>query len=296
MTASAAARRSSSLRRDVREIIVDELWAYRGLLWQLTLRDIRIRYKQAVMGLAWAVLMPALVVAAGMVVRAALATAGGGAVDRTDLAAIAIKALGWSFFAGAIGFATTSLTSNAALVTKIYFPREVLPLSAVLAQGFDTLIGAATVGLVLIVAGIAPGAATLWVLPLALLLAAMTAGAALVLSSANLFFRDVKYVVQVLLTFGIFFTPVLVEPAMFGPDGARLLMWNPLAPVLEGLRLSLVHAHDLTETLIVTGAGGRAVLAWTPWDLAYAAAWAIALLVGGAILFHRAEWRFAEYA
>ena len=150
---------------------------------------------------------------------------------------IAMKAVPWSFFVGALGFATNSLTGNSNLVTKIYFPREVLPLAATLAQVADSAIGLSALLVAGLFLGVHFGAAALWA-PVLVLLIAFTAGSALVVSCANLFFRDVKYIVQVLLSFGIFFTPVFFEPEMLGPTGARLMMLNPLAPILEGLRLA----------------------------------------------------------
>jgi hypothetical protein len=131
-----------------REIILDT-WHYRDLLVQMTLRDVKIRYKQAVMGFAWAIFMPLLIVAAGVFIRSALAYASGADIERQQIAAIALKALPWSFFVGSVGFATATLSGNMQLVSKVYFPREVLPLSAVLAQLFDfrrTAHGAAAVG------------------------------------------------------------------------------------------------------------------------------------------------------
>ena len=119
-----------SIRRDLREVFVDELWAYRGLAYELMRRDIRVRYKQTILGFAWAVLMPMLVVMAGATVRYAMAYIGGRHLGMQDLAGIAIKAVPWSFFVGSMGFATTSLVGQSNLVTKIYFPREVLPLAA----------------------------------------------------------------------------------------------------------------------------------------------------------------------
>ena len=117
----------------------------------------------------------------------------------------------------------------------------------------------------------------------------------MVVSCANLFFRDVKYIVQVLLSFGIFFTPVFFEPEMFGPLGARVMMMvNPLAPLLEGLRLSVVMDHNLLDTLVVQGRHS-VVLAWSPWYLVYSAACAIAAWLAGLLLFHRGESKFAEY-
>jgi ABC-type polysaccharide/polyol phosphate export permease len=279
---------------DLRFILRRELWPHRGLLYELMRRDIRIRYKQAALGLMWAVLMPILIVAAGALVRVAMAFVGGRPLVSEEVLGIAVKAVPWSFFVGALGFGINSLTGNASLVTKIYFPREVLPLASTLAQMVDSSIGLATLLLVCVLAGVNFGLAAFWAPVLLGMLVAFTAGSALIVACANLFFRDVKYIVQVLLSFGIFFTPVFFEPQMFGPTGARLMMLNPLAPLLEGLRLSIVYDHNLVSTLIEAGRKGP-VLVWTPWYLAYSAGWAFVTLTGGLLIFHRAEPKFAEY-
>ncbi len=293
-TANGDAPAVGGMIADLRESASD-LWHYRALLYQLTLRDVRIRYKQAVIGFAWAVLMPCLVVLSGFLVRLAMASVSGTALGAQTMAEVAVKALPWGFFVGAIGLATTSLTANANLVTKIYFPREVLPLATVLAVGFDTLIGAVALVLVLPFLGVTPSAGLLWVPMLVLLVFVFTASAALLLSCANLFFRDVKYLVQVLLTFGIFFTPVFFNVSMFGPRGARLAMLNPLAPLLEGLRLSVVDGHNLLTPLVEVTGRGQHVLAWSPWYLVYSALWTVLGFLGSATLFHRSEFVFAEH-
>jgi ABC-type polysaccharide/polyol phosphate export permease len=262
---------------------------------QLTRRDIKIRYKQAVMGFAWALFMPVLVVAAGLIVRWAIATVGGVPINRASAGELLVKGLCWSFFVGAIGFATPSLSGNTALVTKVYFPREVLPLGTLGAQLFDSSIGAVAVLIATPFLGALFTPALGWVPLLLVLLIAFTAGTCLFLSCANLFFRDVKYIVQVLLTFGIFFTPVLYDPSLIGPNGARLMMLNPIAPILEGLRLAIFHGHSLLEPFIVVSKRGIEVMTWTPWYLAYSAAWAFGGLAVAAVLFHRAEYAFAEY-
>jgi ABC-type polysaccharide/polyol phosphate export permease len=283
-----------SIRRDLREILYDELWCYRGLVYELMRRDIRVRYKQTVLGFAWAVLMPMMIVMAGATVRYAMAYIGGRHLGIQDLAGIAIKAVPWSFFVGSMGFAASSLVGQANLVTKIYFPREVLPLASTLAQAFDASIGILTLCVAFVLLRIHYGGAALWAPALALFAFLLTAGLALLVSCANLFYRDVKYVVQVLLTFGIFFTPVFFEPEMFGPLGARVMMLNPLAPIMEGLRLSVVLDFNLLNTLVVQGRHG-AVLAWSPWYLAYSGAWAFVCFLAGLLVFHRAESKFAEY-
>jgi ABC-type polysaccharide/polyol phosphate export permease len=163
-----------------------------------------------------------------------------------------------------------------------------------MAQAFDSSIGLAAMLVVSTAMGVHFGSGVLWIPVLALCLVLFTAGATLLAACANLFFRDVKYLVQVFVTFGIFFTPVFFEPEMFGPVGARLMMLNPLAPILEGLRLCTVGNHNLLQTLMVTGREG-AVLVWSPLYLAYTAVWAVVMFMGSLLVFHRAEPRFAEY-
>jgi ABC-type polysaccharide/polyol phosphate export permease len=147
----------------------------------------------------------------------------------------------------------------------------------------------------LLFAGVQLSFATLWVIPLVILLVAFTFGVGFLVACTNLFFRDVKYIVQVLVTFGIFLTPVFFEPAMFGPVGAKLMMLNPLAPILEGLRLAVVDHHNLLEPLVVTTKKGAEVLAWSPWYLAYGTAAGVVALIGSSLLFNRLERLFAEY-
>lgn len=271
-----------------------EIWAARELLLQLTIRDIRVRYKQATMGLAWALFMPAVIVLSGLVVRVVLARMTDESFDRHVVLALAVKGLGWGFFAGAIGFATASVAGNAHLVSKIYFPRQVIPISATLAQGFDSSLAAAVTALALPWFGLQWSAALLWVPVLAMLLIVLTTALGLVLSCANVFFRDVKYIVQVLITFGIFFTPVFYEPAMLGAKGAELVMLNPLAPILEGLRLALGEGLNLATTHSMT-IDGEVVLVWHPKYLLYSCGWALGGTLMGFSFFHRAEHLFAEY-
>jgi lipopolysaccharide transport system permease protein len=274
---------------DLREIVA-ELRECGDLIQQLTLRDIRIRYKQAAFGFLWALLIPAAVVLAGMAVRVALAVASGRTLDMAQLSGMAVKAVPWAFFVGCLNLGTASLVSNAGLVTKIYFPREVLPLSSVLAQTFDSLIGLALVAVVVPFLGVTASLQLLWVPVLLLLLWTFAFAAALFLSRANLFFRDVKYVVQVFLTFGIFITPVILDAPMYGPKGAPIMMLNPVAPILEGLRLAIVSHHNLLEPMMAPAGFPF----WKPWYLAYSATWAMGGLLVSLILFHRSERRFAE--
>lgn len=272
-----------------------EVWEYRHLLYQFTNRDIRIRYKQAAMGFAWAIFMPIVIVLAGVVVRYAMARLSGSELVTAHISGMAVKAVGWSFFVGALGFSVNSLTGNMTLVSKVYFPREILPLSATTAQAFDTVVGTAALAAVLPLLGVDASLQLLWVPPIAAILFLFTASLGVFLSCANLFFRDVKYIVRVLITFGIFFTPVFFEPSDFGALGARVMMLNPLAPMLEGLRLAVVEAHPLTTPLAVEGSDGASTVLWTPWYLVYSVAFTLVAAAASVRLFHRAEFKFAEY-
>ena len=292
-----ATARQRSYSRDFRETAI-ELWRFREMLYQLTLRDIKIRYKQAVLGFGWALFMPLMVVLAGCLVRFFMMKSSNSTAAATTpalvdtLAALAVKATAWSFFVAAIGAATGSLTANIHLVTKVYFPRAVLPLAVTLAYAFDLLIGLAVLVVVLPFLGVGLSTGLLWAPVLLALLFLFTVAASLFLSCANLFYRDVKYIVQILLMFGIFFTPVFFEPWMLGSHLAQLAMWNPIAPILEGLRLAVVNGHNLLTPLV----SPSGIQEWSPSYLAYSAVLTAVALAASATLFHRAEFRFAEVA
>lgn len=292
-------RRSTAERRSLfgeLALAVREVAASHELIQQLVLRDIRVRYHQALMGFAWALFMPMFIVLAGTLIRIAMATVAGSSLEPHLIGATAVKGLIWAFFSGGLQQGTQSLLSNRALITKLYFPREVLPLSSVLAQSFDTAIGATAVAVLLPFVGLTLSPALLWVPVVAVLLFLLTLTAALVTSCANLFFRDVKYIVQVFLTFGIFLTPVFFEPAMLGPTLGPLMMLNPLSPLIEAMRLSVIEGHNLMLPLTETIRSGAQVIAWTPWYLVYSAAWAIGGLVVAMRIFRRSAVVFAEYA
>lgn len=268
-----------------------ELWGYRELLVQFTRRDIRIRYKQAAIGVAWAVLTPLVVVLSGWVLRLAFGRLSGEMPNDEMMAGVAVKSLGWAFFVGALAFGTASITGHLALITKTYFPRAILPIASVLTQLVDAAIGVVALAIALPFFGVGLSLALLWVAPLALMLVLFTTGVTLAASCANVFFRDAKHLVQIILSFGIFFTPVFFNADAFGATGSRIAMANPIAPILEGLRLAVVQGHNLAQPL----AGYSGSLAWTPSYLIYAAVWALAAFLASMVLFRRAEFDFSEY-
>jgi len=150
--------------------VLRNLWRYRELLVELTRRDLRIRYTQAVIGVVWAVLTPLVVALSGWVIRIALSYMSGQPLVRVQLAEIAVKAVAWSFFVGALGFGTASVTANFPLVTKVYFPRQMLPLSSVATQVVDSTIGALALAILVPLLGVRPSTGLLWLPLLGILL------------------------------------------------------------------------------------------------------------------------------
>ena len=253
-----------------------ELLRSRELLYMISWREIRVRYKQSVMGLLWAVLMPIIITGAGIMVRVVASRVSGRPITGADIGGIGVKALPWAFFVTALRFGTASLTGNSSLVTKIKFPRLVFPLSAVLTSLFDMAIAIPVLVFLLPFAGAEWSSTMLWVPVLLLQLVLFTAGLCILFSAANLFFRDIKYLVEVVLTFAIFFTPVLYDSSLAG-KWRWVLMLNPVAPVLEGLELTVVR-------------GQQPDLVW----LAYSLSVSVLLFWFGVAFFRRLEPRFAE--
>ena len=250
---------------------------YRDLLYMLTWRDIRIKYKQSIMGFMWAIFMPVLIVSAGMLVRYAFSRLSGQPLVWNDIAEVSVKAVPWAFFVSSLRFSTLSLIANPNLVTKIYFPRELFPLAATLSQFFDLTVASIALAIILTLGGIGVSVQLLWVPLLLILLVSLVLALGIVFSALALFFRDVRFIVEVLLTFGIFFTPVFYDVAMFG-EWAPALLLNPLAPILEGLAACIVH-HQAPA------------LGW----LAYSAVFSFVALVLSYSLFRALEPAFAEY-
>lgn len=255
---------------------VRELIARRELLYMIAWREVKIRYKQSVMGFLWAILMPALIVSAGILVKFAFAQLSGDPLGREEIAIVSVKAVPWAFFVAAIRFSSLSLISNANLVQKIYMPREIFPAASILSQLVDLCVAAAVLTVILAVIRIGVTIQLLWVPVLLVLLILLSTGIGIFLSAAGLFFRDVKYLVEVFVTFAIFFTPVFYEVSVFG-DWANLLMLNPVAPILEGLGAVVVFHRPPPEGWLI-----------------YSAAVSVIGCLGSLVLFKRMEPYFAE--
>jgi lipopolysaccharide transport system permease protein len=254
-----------------------EIIKYRDLLFMLTLRDIRIRYKQAIMGFAWAIFMPIIAILAGVMIKAAISFVSGKPIDLSSVASISVKVLPWTFFISSIKFAVNSLVGNRELVTKIYFPREVFPLASTLACLFDFFIAAIGLSVLLVIIHTSISIHILW-LPLFLIfLILFTTGLGLFLAAANLFYRDVKYVVEVILMFGIFFTPVFYDASQFG-KWKTLILLNPMGSILEGINSSVI-LHKMPDLFCIV----------------YAGIASIAMFLLGLLVFHKTEPIFAEH-
>jgi len=265
----------SSFREDLEEV-VREQWEYRDLLFQLTRRDLVLRYKQAVMGFAWAVLVPLTNTAVFSILFTRIAPLDVG-VPYPLFAFLGL--LTWNFTASALRFSVISLSSNANLVTKVYCPREVFPLSAVLVALVDTLVAATLLVVLMGYFRVWPGLAALY-LPVVVAVHIMfTIAVALVLAMANLFFRDVKYLFEVAITLWMFSTSVLYPSNVIGGTAGLAIRMNPMTAIIDAYRDALLL--------------GRSPLTR---DFALAAAVSALFLLFVAVLFHRVEFKFAEIA
>ena len=251
-----------------------ELWDYRELLYFLVWRDVRVRYKQTALGIAWAVLQPLLTMLVFSLFFGRLARMESDGVPYPvfNLAGL----VPWTFFVFGLTEAANSVVGNRNLITKVYFPRVAVPLAPVLAGLVDFAIAFVLLLAVMGWYGIVPGVQALLILPLVLLAFVTAAGAGLWLAALNVQYRDVRYVLPFLTQLWLFATPV-VYPSSLVPESWRALYGlNPMVGVVDGFRWSLLG----------TGAPGGTIAAST---IA-----ALALAAGGALYFRRMERGFAD--
>lgn len=265
--------RAGALVRFYTEIVHEQI-AFRELLLQLTRRDLLLRYKQTAIGFAWAIFMPLVNTALFWAVFTRVTHVETG-TPYLLFAYIGLAA--WNFSATALRFAAVSLTGSVTLVTKVYCPREVFPLSAVTVACVDFLVSATLLVPLLAWFRITLTPA-LWILPAVLVVhLALTAGLALFLAMATLFYRDVKYLFEVVLTVWMFASSVVYPVAQVGGRLGWGLRANPMAIIIDAYRAALLEGR-------LPAAG--------PFLWATAAS-AVVLLAGSAV-FHRAESVFAE--
>lgn len=252
-----------------------ELWAYRELLYFLTWRDIKVRYAQAALGVAWAILQPLLTMVIFSVVFGQLAQLPSDGVPYPVFSFAAL--LPWQLFAGALQRAGTSLVTNSNLITKVYFPRLVIPMSAVAAGAVDFGISFVVLLGLMVYYGIAPKWEIL-AIPFLVLLAMLTALAvSLWFSALNVQYRDVQYMIPFLIQVWMYASPVAYSANLI-PNGKWRILYglNPMAGVIQGFRWALL------------GTAPPDVL------MALSVVVVIVLLISGLYFFRRMERTFAD--
>jgi lipopolysaccharide transport system permease protein len=259
-------------------IDLGEVWRHRELLWYLVLRDVQLRYKQAAFGVAWAVVQPVVAMLAFALFFGYL----GGMGERIEggipyAIYVFCALLPWQLFSSGVTQASTSIVTNRGLVTKVYFPRALLPLAGVLCNLLDFAVSLVVLVGLMAWYGIVPGWSVL-ALPLLVLLAVAAAvGVSLWLSALNAIYRDVQYTLGFLIQVWLFATPV-AYPSTIVPERWRwLLGLNPMAGVVDGFRWCLLGADPPDAGLMLTS---LVVV--------------VLLLVGGSLFFRRLEKVFPD--
>jgi len=254
---------------------LDAVWPYRELLYFLIWRDIKVRYKQTVIGAGWAICQPLMTMVIFTIVFGNFAKIPSDGLPYPIFAYTAL--LPWNFFAQALGRSGISLVGSANLITKVYFPRLIIPIAAAVASIVDFAIAFVILLGMMIWFGIAPTWGML-ALPLFLLLTLVTAlSVGLWLSALNVRYRDVGYIIPFLTQFWMYASPV-VYPVSLVPEKWRLLYsLNPMAGVIEGFRWALL-GKGIPDFGVIAVSGGVVM----------------ALLLGGIVYFGRTEQTFAD--
>ncbi len=254
------ARRFSGLR-------LADVWAYRELLYFLVWRDVKVRYKQTIFGAAWAIMQPLAAAAVFTIFFGRLAGIPSDGVPYPLFAYAGL--LTWTFFAQGLSQASASVVGSANLITKVYFPRLVIPLSAVLSGLLDMAVASPILVVLMACYKVWPGRGVLAV-PLVLLLALLAVtGVGLWLSALNVEYRDVRFVVPFLVQLWLFVTPVIYPASVVTPRLERLgvpgwaLGLNPMTGVVEGFRWAVLNRGTLPVALMTASGAVAAVLCVT---------------------------------
>lgn len=253
-----------------------ELWHYRELLYFLTWRDIKVRYKQTVLGAAWAIIQPLMTMIVFSLFFGRLAQLASDGVPYPVWSFAAL--VPWSFFATGLSMSSDSLTASANLIKKVYFPRLAIPIATVLSGVVDFVLAFSVLIVLMLLYGIIPTVNIIF-LPLFLLLALLTAlGVGLWLSAMNVQFRDVRYTVPFLTQFWLFITPIAYPSSLIENETLRAIYSiNPMVGVVEGFRWALLNTETAPGPIIIIS------------SLA-----ALALLISGLFYFRRMEKTFAD--
>jgi lipopolysaccharide transport system permease protein len=252
-----------------------ELWDYRELLFFLALRDVKVRYKQTVFGIAWALIQPFFTMLVFSLFFGRLAKIPSDGVPYPIFSYAAL--VPWTFFANAVSQASDSLVGSANLISKVYFPRIIIPLAVMLSGLVDFLVAFSLMIGMMLYFHVIPTLQVIW-LPGLLLLAIVTAfGAGLWLSALNVQFRDVRYSLPFLIQFWLFVTPVAYPSSLLPEPWRTLYGINPMAGVVEGFRWALLGTATAPGPII-----------------AFSAAFAVILGITGIYYFHYMERTFAD--
>lgn len=256
---------------------LEELWSYRELLYFFSWRDIKVRYKQTAIGILWALFQPLVTMIVFTVFFGMLAKMPSDGAPYPVFVYTGI--LFWQFFSAALVDASNCLITNQSIITKVYFPRLLLPVSVTITKLIDLAIGGVILGGLLVYYGYAPGLTALLLLPLLVLMSFMAAvGAGLFLAAVNVKYRDVRYILPFFIQILMFLTPV-IYPASITGKYSKLLALNPMTGVIKSARAVLLGSEPLNWLLI--GISGAACF--------------IILMVGLAV-FKRTERYFADIA
>jgi lipopolysaccharide transport system permease protein len=252
-----------------------ELWKYRELLYFLAWRDVKVRYKQSLLGAGWAILQPLLTMVIFTFVFNKFAGVDSEGIPYPVFAYAAL--LPWQYFASAIGRSGVSLVNSSNLITKVYFPRLIVPLAAAIAPLVDFAVAFVILIAMMLFYGISPTRAV-FTLPVFLLLAFITALAvSLWLSALNVRYRDVGYVIPFMVQAWMYISPVAYPSDLVPAQWRWLYGLNPMAGVIEGFRWALLGNGQVPDFLIIISSGIVLVI-----------------LVGGLIYFQHTEETFAD--
>ena len=258
---------------------LDQLWHYRELLYFMVWRDIKVRYKQTALGIFWIVLQPvvSMLVFSGLFGALLNVPSGNIPYPLFTLAAL----LPWNYFAGSLTRSSNSLINNTNLITKVYFPRLLIPLAGVLSGLVDFAVSFGVMIVLMMLYGFAITPAIL-LLPVFLLLALLTAlGFGLWLAALNVRYRDIMYLVPFLVQIWMYVTPVIYGPDLIPAPFRILLGLNPMTLVVEGFRWAFFGqaAAEFTDT---------------PWIYALSLVVTVVVLMTGLMFFRRTERTFAD--
>ena len=254
-----------------------ELWEYRELLYFLTWRDIKVRYKQTVLGAAWAVIQPFMTMVVFSIFFGNMA---GMASDDLPYPIFSYAALvPWYFFQNGVTQSANSLVGGSNMLKKVYFPRLAMPISAVIAGGVDFVLSFIVLLAMMVYFGTYPTANVVWLPPLLVLTFITSLGVGMWLAALNVQFRDVRHTVGFLTQFWLFATPIAYASSMLDEPWRTLYAINPMAGVVEGFRWALLGTDTRPGPMIIVSS-----------------IVAVVIFVSGAFYFRRMEKTFADVA